>query len=86
MTVISNDPELWPLISGYRVYSYFVVASSVAVVYDWALNFGQEIELIWRRRWSLMTVLYIIVRYTGLLFSAAAMLSCFPSVLVTDEE
>ncbi|OJA12901.1 hypothetical protein AZE42_12063 [Rhizopogon vesiculosus] len=35
MTIISNDPELWPLISGHRVYSYFVVASSAAVVYDW---------------------------------------------------
>ncbi|KAG2151883.1 hypothetical protein BD769DRAFT_1401903 [Suillus cothurnatus] len=46
----------------YRVSNYFVVASSVAVVYDWVLTFGQEYELIWRPRRSLMTALYIIVR------------------------
>ncbi|KAG1844772.1 hypothetical protein C8R48DRAFT_735259 [Suillus tomentosus] len=26
------------------------------------LTLGQEIELIWRQRWSLMTVLYLVVR------------------------
>ncbi|KAJ8592186.1 hypothetical protein M405DRAFT_859994 [Rhizopogon salebrosus TDB-379] len=33
-----------------------------------ALTFGQEFELIWRQRWSLMTVLYLIVRYAGIPF------------------
>ncbi|KAG1787619.1 uncharacterized protein HD556DRAFT_1501557 [Suillus plorans] len=37
----------------------FPVASFVLVMYDWALTFGQEVELVWRQRWSLMTVLYI---------------------------
>ncbi|KAG1840712.1 hypothetical protein DFJ58DRAFT_809959 [Suillus subalutaceus] len=31
-----------------------------------ALTFGQEVELIWRRRWSLMTFLYLCVRYAGI--------------------
>ncbi|KAG1883297.1 hypothetical protein F4604DRAFT_1737433 [Suillus subluteus] len=35
-------------------------------MYDWALTFGQEVELIWRQRWSLMTFLYLIVRYVGM--------------------
>ncbi|KAG1830692.1 hypothetical protein DFJ58DRAFT_267579 [Suillus subalutaceus] len=29
-------------------------------MYDWALTFGQEVKLIWRQRWSLMTFLYLI--------------------------
>ncbi|KAG1798077.1 uncharacterized protein HD556DRAFT_217022 [Suillus plorans] len=44
----------------------FAVAAGVVMVYDWVLTLGQEIELIWRQRWSLMTVLYLIIRYIGL--------------------
>ncbi|KAG2107783.1 hypothetical protein BD769DRAFT_1500996, partial [Suillus cothurnatus] len=45
---------------------HFVVASSVGIIYDWGLTFGKEIELIWRQRWSLMTFLYLGVRYAGI--------------------
>ncbi|KAG2351168.1 hypothetical protein BDR07DRAFT_1432987 [Suillus spraguei] len=38
---------------------YFEVAGFIVVTYDWALTFGQEVELVWRQRWSLMTVLYL---------------------------
>ncbi|KAG2034712.1 hypothetical protein BDR03DRAFT_964321, partial [Suillus americanus] len=41
-------------------------AAAVGLIYDWALTFGQEVELIWRQRWSLMTFLYLIVRYVGI--------------------
>ncbi|KAG1764366.1 hypothetical protein EV702DRAFT_109760 [Suillus placidus] len=47
MTLVSDDPALWPIIDWERVMSYFVVASSTAVVYDWALSFAQEFELVW---------------------------------------
>lgn len=60
----------------YRVSDYLVVASSTAVVYDWVLTFGQEYELIWQRR-SIMTVLYIIVRCIGLVYSVGNVL-CMP--------
>ncbi|KAG1779122.1 hypothetical protein EV702DRAFT_1044072 [Suillus placidus] len=43
----------------------FAVASCAVMAYDWALTFGKEVELIWRRRWSLMTVVYIGLRYAG---------------------
>ncbi|KAG0695169.1 hypothetical protein DFH29DRAFT_1083460 [Suillus ampliporus] len=69
MTVILNDPSWWPFLDWDRIVTYFVVASSTAVVYDWALTLGQELELVWRQRWSLMTVLYICVRYAGILYS-----------------
>ncbi|KAG2340773.1 hypothetical protein BDR05DRAFT_488936 [Suillus weaverae] len=79
-----EDPTLWRLIDWYRVLSYFVVASSTVVVHDWALTFGKEFELVWRRRWSLMTILYIGVRYIGLLSSVTIMLLNFPGVAMTD--
>ncbi|KAG2126267.1 hypothetical protein DEU56DRAFT_916071 [Suillus clintonianus] len=46
----------------------FPVAAAVALTYDWvfpALTFGQEVELVWRQRWSLVTVLYLSLRYLG---------------------
>ncbi|KAG2087942.1 hypothetical protein BD769DRAFT_465029 [Suillus cothurnatus] len=66
MTVVSNDPIWWPLINATLIASYFIVAASVAVMYDWVLTLGQEVELIWRQRWSLMTFLYLSVRYAGI--------------------
>ncbi|KAG2033297.1 hypothetical protein BDR03DRAFT_1094458 [Suillus americanus] len=74
MTVISNDPSWWPIISSNFIYSYWFVAAGVVVVYDWALTLGQEIELIWRQRWSLMTVLYLVIRYIGIPFSVVSVL------------
>ncbi|KAG2139738.1 hypothetical protein DEU56DRAFT_912002 [Suillus clintonianus] len=50
MTLVSDDPSWWPLINAWRISSYFIVAASVGVVYDWvfpALTFGQEVELVW---------------------------------------
>ncbi|KAG2032785.1 hypothetical protein BDR03DRAFT_736394 [Suillus americanus] len=70
MTVVSDDPTWWPFISSSALVNYFVAASSTVVVYDWALTFGQEFDLVLRKRWSFMTVLYICVRYIGILFSA----------------
>ncbi|OAX31485.1 hypothetical protein K503DRAFT_806032 [Rhizopogon vinicolor AM-OR11-026] len=50
MTVVSNDLSWWPIIGFVREYSYFSVAVLVIVVYDWALTFGQEVELVWVSR------------------------------------
>lgn len=83
MPLIPTDPSSWSL-DMYRVFGYFVVASTVAVVYDWVLTFGQEYELIWGQRRSLMTALYIIVRYFGILYSVSNMLLNLPGVLTTD--
>ncbi|OAX32959.1 hypothetical protein K503DRAFT_776119 [Rhizopogon vinicolor AM-OR11-026] len=69
MTWISDDPSWWPIMNVQRVLSYPVVASIALVVYDWALIFGQEFELVWMKRWSLMKVLYLSVRYIGIPYS-----------------
>ncbi|KAG1784713.1 uncharacterized protein HD556DRAFT_1531898 [Suillus plorans] len=62
----------------------FTVAAGVAVIYDWALTLGQEIELIWRQRWSLMSVLYLLIRYIGLPYSVTYILQNMPMVTLTD--
>ncbi|KIK39564.1 hypothetical protein CY34DRAFT_808136 [Suillus luteus UH-Slu-Lm8-n1] len=82
MTLVSNDPAYWPLISVYRVSSYSVVASVTAVAYDWVLTSGQEFELLWRRRWSLMTVLYFCVRFIGILYSVYVNLTKTKLILI----
>ncbi|KAG2111375.1 hypothetical protein BD769DRAFT_69022 [Suillus cothurnatus] len=84
MTVISNDPSWWPLINATLIGSYFVVAASAGVMYDWVLTLGQEVELIWRQRWSLMTFLYLSVRYGGIGYAAIYMLCNVPTISMTD--
>ncbi|KAG1898359.1 uncharacterized protein F5891DRAFT_1279534 [Suillus fuscotomentosus] len=84
MTYVSNDPTWWPIIDASRLASYFIVAAFVAVMYDGALTFGQEVELIWRQRWSLMTVMYLGTRYLGILYAALNILSNTPTISLTD--
>ncbi|KIK45378.1 hypothetical protein CY34DRAFT_542502 [Suillus luteus UH-Slu-Lm8-n1] len=68
MPTISNDPSWWPLINATRIGSYFIAAAFAGVMYDWVLTLAQEIELVWRQRWSLITFLYLSVRYLGMLY------------------
>ncbi|KAG1739505.1 hypothetical protein EDD22DRAFT_330140 [Suillus occidentalis] len=84
MTFVSNDPIWWPFIDSRVFYSYWIVVAGVVVAYDWALTIGQEIELIWRQRWSLMTVLYLVIRYIGIPYSVANVLAIMPLVSLTD--
>ncbi|KAG2042701.1 hypothetical protein BDR03DRAFT_571619 [Suillus americanus] len=84
MTLVSNSPSWWPFINSYRIYSYFAVAASVGMIYDWALTFGQEFELVWKQRWSLMTVLYLSARYLGISYAVITILFSVPTIPVTD--
>jgi len=59
-----------------------MVAAGVIVMYDWVLTLGQEIELIWRQRWSLITVLYLAIRYVGIPYSVMSILINTPFVSV----
>ncbi|KAG2031740.1 hypothetical protein BDR03DRAFT_89173 [Suillus americanus] len=84
MTVVSNDSSWWPIISSAQLNSYLIVAASAVVIYDWVMTFAQEVELIWRQRLSLMTVLYLSVRYIGILYAVAWVLATLPTVSQTD--
>ncbi|KAG1784832.1 uncharacterized protein HD556DRAFT_1314742 [Suillus plorans] len=90
MTVVLNDPRWWPILNSNVFFSYWIVAAGAVVVYDWVLTLGQEIELIWKQRRSLMTVLYLVIRYIGLPYSVPSLvisisvLVSMPSVSLTD--
>jgi hypothetical protein len=84
MTIISNDPTLWPTINVTRSFSYFTVAAFVGAAYDWALTVGQEVELVWRQRRALMAVLYVGTRYLGMLCVVLEIVDSVPTISVTD--
>ncbi|KAG1799754.1 uncharacterized protein HD556DRAFT_1455032 [Suillus plorans] len=83
MTLILNDPSLWPSISLNRILSYFAVAIFTGVIYDWVLTFGLEVELVWSQHWSLMTVLFLSVRYLGISYVLIMLLNV-PTISMTD--
>lgn len=84
MTVILNDPS-WLLLFTWSLFSsYLSVAADVIVVYDWVLTLAQEIELIWRQRWSPITVLYLVIRYIGVLYSVITIMLCMSLISLTD--
>ncbi|KAH7917900.1 hypothetical protein BV22DRAFT_1135020 [Leucogyrophana mollusca] len=49
----------------YYTTTVFAVASGAAIMYDLILNFSQEVDFIWNRRWTIVTILYFVARYSG---------------------
>ncbi|KAG2147879.1 uncharacterized protein EDB93DRAFT_393397 [Suillus bovinus] len=84
MTIVSNSPAWWPVIHASRSFNYCAVAAFVIVTYDWALTFELEVELIWKQRWSPMTVLYLSLRYLGISYATLYMLCYGPIISLTD--
>ncbi|KZV97790.1 hypothetical protein EXIGLDRAFT_729889 [Exidia glandulosa HHB12029] len=50
---------------------YLQVACTAWFLYDWALTIEDEIDYIWRRRWTFTKVLYILIRLTTLVLLGA---------------
>ncbi|KAG2092658.1 uncharacterized protein F5147DRAFT_779596 [Suillus discolor] len=76
MTLVSNSPNMRPYIEFDLMESYYVVigstvASTVVVIYDWALTFEREVELVW-------------LRYGGIIYAVLDMPANIPTVYVTD--
>ncbi|KAJ8085514.1 hypothetical protein PM082_004332 [Marasmius tenuissimus] len=46
-----------------RTVTYVIVASSTILAYDMVLNLNLEVKHIWRKKWSLVKVLYLLQRY-----------------------
>ncbi|KAH7926117.1 hypothetical protein BV22DRAFT_386216 [Leucogyrophana mollusca] len=45
--------------------NHLAMATGAAVMYDQVLNFSQEVDHIWNRRWGPTTALYLVARYSG---------------------
>ncbi|KAF9261821.1 hypothetical protein L218DRAFT_945788 [Marasmius fiardii PR-910] len=46
-----------------QIVSYVDAASAVLVIYEVLINLSVEIEYIWTKKWSFLTVLYVLQRY-----------------------
>jgi hypothetical protein len=42
------------------------VAVITLISYDYMLQFEKEVTFVWQRKWSVMTYLYLAVRYFGI--------------------
>lgn len=64
-----------------QITSYTAAGLFTVVLYDFVLKFPPELELIWLKPWSIVTVLYVLVRYLGML---VVMLRLVSSVVGID--
>jgi len=46
-----------------RIFNYFQLASIALLLYESCITFSLEVQLIWKRRWSLVSALYLATRY-----------------------
>ncbi|KAH7907867.1 hypothetical protein BJ138DRAFT_427928 [Hygrophoropsis aurantiaca] len=53
------------LLQSLQTGNYVAAAAGTVVIYDQVLAFSQELDFIWNRNWSLMTVLYLIAHHSG---------------------
>ncbi|KAF8416684.1 hypothetical protein L210DRAFT_2520132 [Boletus edulis BED1] len=49
--------------------NYQSIILVVAVPYDYILTFSKEVEYVWRRPWSWVSTMFVLVRYIGLLLA-----------------
>ncbi|KAF8431953.1 hypothetical protein L210DRAFT_3650785 [Boletus edulis BED1] len=62
---MSANDALYSELLYLQQFGFCQVASAAALLYDFLLLFGSEVDLIWDRDWNLITLLYVIVRYLG---------------------
>ncbi|KAH7926116.1 hypothetical protein BV22DRAFT_386535 [Leucogyrophana mollusca] len=62
---MSDSDSLIQALYQIQLRNYITMATGAAVMYDQVLNFSQEVDHIWNRRWGLTTALYVVARYSG---------------------
>ena len=70
----------WPCVVSYRSRLRELVSShltSALVLYDYLLTFDRELDLIWRRKWTGPSVLFVVNRYSALMLSLISALWLF---------
>ncbi|KAH7913289.1 hypothetical protein BJ138DRAFT_1146324 [Hygrophoropsis aurantiaca] len=94
-----NDPDwIVDAVADLRLVLYATVAAATILAYDYLLTFDLELQHIWRARWSILKVLYILTRYlpffgmvplmyhviTGLGIDACRILVWFAGIIYTS--
>ncbi|KAI9457555.1 hypothetical protein HD554DRAFT_1770382 [Boletus coccyginus] len=63
---MSSDSDLLNLLETIQLYDYSPIIIITVVVYDYFLTFSREVDIIWCRRWTWVSTLFVVVRYLGL--------------------
>ncbi|KAH7924509.1 hypothetical protein BV22DRAFT_1035014 [Leucogyrophana mollusca] len=70
--------SLFTELSNIQSVYYATMASVAVIIYDQILNFSQEVDFIWNRRWTIVTALYFVARYCGPVSQFTAMAAVLP--------
>ncbi|KAI0086573.1 hypothetical protein BDY19DRAFT_351161 [Irpex rosettiformis] len=60
-----------------QIGDYIQTAAAALYIFECVITFSQEVDVIWRRKWTMATWLYACTRYTALLYSILTMISRF---------
>ncbi|KAF8452886.1 hypothetical protein L210DRAFT_681009 [Boletus edulis BED1] len=61
---MSSDPQT--TLEHLVVNNYISLAGITVVVYDYIITISREIEYIWLRPWTWVSMMFVVVRYIGL--------------------
>ncbi|KAF8556921.1 hypothetical protein OG21DRAFT_507966 [Imleria badia] len=53
---------------------YITLVIVTAVTYDYVLTFSREVDYVWHRSWTLVSTMFVLIRYVGLCFAIVASL------------
>ncbi|KIJ07006.1 hypothetical protein PAXINDRAFT_19792 [Paxillus involutus ATCC 200175] len=73
--------EIQSVVASLQLNDYIAAVMTTAVGYDYLLTFSREVEYVWKRPWSWVSTLFIVVRYMGCL--SAMVQSFFGSTFAT---
>ncbi|KAF8843543.1 hypothetical protein BDN67DRAFT_964367 [Paxillus ammoniavirescens] len=73
--------EIQSVMASLQLSNYIAVVMTTAVGYDYILTFSREVEYVWKRPWSWISTLFVVVRYMGCL--SAMVQSFFGSTFAT---
>ncbi|KAI0765821.1 hypothetical protein BC629DRAFT_1540637, partial [Irpex lacteus] len=61
----------WP---SERTLAYIRIAAGAFCIYEYGLTFHREVECVWRRKFSSVSLLFIVIRYSTLCYSILCVL------------
>ncbi|KAG1737233.1 hypothetical protein EDB19DRAFT_2040083 [Suillus lakei] len=66
-----------------QLYNNMSVIMITLVSYDYMLQFEKEVQFVWQRRWTVMSYLYLVVRYFGLFLAMVS--ACWGGLIYIPE-
>ncbi|KAI0722669.1 hypothetical protein C8Q76DRAFT_719703 [Earliella scabrosa] len=70
---MSDNPELALIIASFEAYqvgTYFQVAAAGLLAYEYVITFGREVDLFWKRKATMASVLFGVNRYLPMVVAA----------------